>query len=705
MNEVKIAKSAGFCFGVQKAVERVYDMIGQKKKIAILGELIHNKSVTDDIQRCGVLTVENPKDCPKGYTLVIRTHGVGENTEIEARNAADEVIDLTCPYVKAIHNIAEQSSREGKMVIIVGDETHPEVLGIKGRAGDNCRVINSEAEANNLLADGVCVVAQTTINRDHFEKIAEIIKKNCTRVQIHDTICASTKKRQTEADELSRECDVMFVIGGKKSSNTKKLYEICKKNCLNTYFIESFEEIPQDINYKNKKIGITAGASTPQGIIGEVANTMEENKINSELSFEEAMEQTLKTLNTGDIVEGTVVEVTPTEVIVDLGFKSDGIITASELTDNPDAKPSDIVKVGDTIEVFVIGVNDGEGKTLLSKKKLDAIAGYKKLEEALENGTIMSGKVISVVGGGIIVSVEGSRVFVPARQASDRYTEDLSVFMDQTVNLRITEINARRKRITGSIRSVLVEQKKALTEAFWAEAEVGKKYTGVVKSIMPFGVFVDIGGVDGLVHISELSWSRIKSPAEVVSVGDSIEVYIKDINEETKKISLGFKKAEDNPWVIAQNKFNLGDVVECKVVRFMPFGAFVELIPGVDGLIHISQIALKRVEKVEDELKIGQMVEAKITELNWETKRISLSIKALLTPPEPEVKEDEPAEEKPQPVEEFAPVDIEAVGEKLEEEAKAQEAETKAEEIAEATLDTSDKEESDAEEKTEEQFL
>lgn len=557
------------------------------------------------------VTIDDALQCPPGATLVIRTHGVGRETVLLAQRTAREVIDLTCPYVKAIHKIVSEQSANGKHIVIAGDKNHPEVLGICGWAEGGAHVVGTPQEAAALHLQNVCMVAQTTMNREAFERIAAAVCENCEEAEVHDTICASTKKRQTEADELSKQCDVMFVVGGRSSSNTKKLFDICKRNCAYTYLIENFEEIPQDINYKNKKIGITAGASTPQGSIEEVANTMEENKQNAEVSFEEAMEQTLKTLNTGDVVEGTVVEVRPTEVIVDLGFKSDGIIPASELTDDPEVKPSDIVKPGDVISVFVVGVNDGEGKTLLSKKKLDAIAGFKKLEEALESQAVMSGKVISVVNGGIIVSVEGSRVFVPARQCSDRYTEDLSIFMNQTVDLRVTEINTRRKRIVGSIRSVLVEQKEALAKAFWESAEVGKKYTGVVKSIMPFGVFVDIGGVDGLVHISELSWNRIKSPAEVVSVGDSIEVYIKDINEETKKISLGFKKAEDNPWVSAQNKFNVGDVVSCKVVRFMTFGAFVELIPGVDGLIHISQIAQKRVEKVEDELKIGQVVESK----------------------------------------------------------------------------------------------
>lgn len=655
-NQITVVKSAGFCFGVQKAVSGVYDLLEKGEKLAILGELIHNPTVNADLKARGVLTVESPEDCPKGVSLVIRTHGVSRRVQDAADALGLHIIDLTCPFVKKIHNIVAEQSAQGRQILIIGDEKHPEVRGIMGWCADTPEVISSVEEAQQYASSNVSVVCQTTFNQSNYENIVTILKKNCNDIYFFDTICNATQVRQEEAAEISAKSDIMFVIGGKSSSNTRKLYEICAKHCAHTYHIENFEDIPQDINYKNKKIGITAGASTPSGSIEEVKRHMEEIKTNGEVSFEEALEETLKTLNTGDVVEGVVVDVTPTEVIVDLGFKSDGIIPASELTEDPDVKPADVVKVGETIEVFVVGVNDGEGKTLLSKKKLDAIAGWKKIEDALENETILAGKVVQAVNGGIIVLVEGTRIFVPARQASDRFTPDLNVFVNQNVELRITEINNRRRRVTGSILSVLKEKKKALEEAFWGSAEVGKQYTGIVKSIMPFGAFVDIGGVDGLVHISELSWNRIKDPSEVVAVGDSLEVYIKDINAETKKISLGYKKDEDNPWTIAKSKFNEGDVVSAKVVRFMNFGAFVELIEGVDGLIHISQIANKRIEKPESELKIGQIVEAKITKIDWEAKRISLSIRELL---EPEVVE-EAAEEAAEAVAEEA---VEAVEE------------------------------------------
>jgi len=632
---ITISKSAGFCFGVKKAVDSVYEAIENNENITILGELIHNRQVNDDLQRRGVATIDDVLQCTGGELLVIRTHGVGEAVIEEAKRNAAKVLDLTCPYVKKIHELVRKHSGGGYSVVIVGDAAHPEVLGVKGWCGDasHVYVINSEADAQNIRAEKVCVVAQTTINNKKYENIINIIKTNCQEALIFDTICKSTRTRQQEAEQISAQSDIMLVIGGTESSNTRKLYEICKVNCAETYHIENFEDIPRNIDYKNKKIGITAGASTPLGIIEEVTSKMEENTVvqnSDEMSFAEALEQTLKTLNTGDVVVGTVVEVRPTEVIVDLGFKSDGIIMASELTDDPDVKPSDVVKVGEEISVFVVGVNDHEGKTVLSKKKLDSIAGWKKIEDSLENQTILSGKVIQIVNGGMIVAVEGSRVFVHASQASDRFVEDLEVFMGKTVDLRITEINPRRRRLAGSVRSVLAETKKAASEKFWAEAAVGMKYTGTVRSIMPFGAFIDLGGIDGLVHISELSWNRIKTPAEVVSVGDVVEVYIKELDAEKKKISLGYKRTEDNPWAVAQSKFNVGDVVKAKVVRFMTFGAFVELLPGVDGLIHISQIANRRIGKPADELEIGQEIEAKITEVNWETRRISLSIRALL---------------------------------------------------------------------------
>ena len=485
-------------------------------------------------------------------------------------------------------------------------------------------------------------MAQTTLNVKEWANIVKSLKKVCTNADIFDTICSATKDRQKEADELSRNSDMMIVIGGKESSNTRKLFEISKRNCKHTYHIETFEDLPQEKTYN--KIGITAGASTPGSIIEEVVKAMSENLKNEENFAELFAQYESKTLNNGDIVEGTVVEVRNNEVIVDLGgFKYNGQLAADQLTDDPALKPSDVVKEGDTIKVYVVGVNDAEGKVVLSRKKLVAMESWNKIKEAYESGETLEGKIIKAVKGGVIALTDGSQVFIPARQASGRFVQDLQSLVGTTVNYKIIEIDERRRRVIGSVRVILEAARKEKEEKFWAEAEVGKKYQGTVKSLTSFGAFVDIGGVDGLVHISELSWNKIKHPSEVVKEGDVLDVYIKDLNRETKKISLGFKKIEDNPWTIAQSKINVGDVVKCKIVRMMPFGAFAEIMPNVDGLIHISQIADRRIGKPEDVLTIGEEVEAKVTDLNWDEKKISLSIRALIPTPEKEeeVKEEE----------------------------------------------------------------
>lgn len=650
---ITVAKTAGFCYGVKRAVDNVYKQAAEGRKIATLGPVIHNPQVIADLEHRGVIVCGAVSDIPEGYTAVIRAHGVPQRVydELEGR----EYIDLTCPFVSKIHKIVNEHYKKGYKIVIVGDKNHPEVIGINGWCGDSALIINSPDEQidENLSNYDVCIVAQTTIKREIFVQTVQILKKTCKSTLIFDTICSATRDRQEEAVQLAKASDMMLVVGGRESSNTRKLFEISKQYCDNTYHIETYEEIPQKSTYK--KIGITAGASTPVSIIEEVVKAMSENLKNEE-SFAELFEQYEgKALSNGDIIDGTVVEVRSNEVIVDLGgFKYNGQLAADQLSDDPSLKPSDVVKEGDTIKVYVVGVNDGEGKVVLSRKKLVAMESWNKIKAAYESGEILEGKIIKAVKGGLIALTEGSQVFIPARQASERFVQDLQSFVDTTVQYRIIEIDERRKRVIGSVRVILEEKKKAAEEAFWASAEVGKRYHGTVKSLTNFGAFVDIGGVDGLVHISELSWNKIKHPSEVVKEGDVLDVYIKDLNPETKKISLGFKKAEDNPWVIAQTKIHKGDVVKCKIVRMLPFGAFAEIIPNVDGLIHISQIADRRIGKPEDVLTIGQEVEAKVTDVNWDEKKISLSIRELIAPSaeKTETKEEEekaPEEDKAAP--------------------------------------------------------
>ncbi len=662
---IKIAETAGFCYGVKRAVDKTYEEINNNPgTVSTLGHLIHNRQVVEDLERHGVKAYDEVSDIPPNDTVIIRAHGVKKSVIDEL--AGRKFIDLTCPFVSKIHKIVNEHSQKGYKILIVGDENHPEVIGINGWCGGNAIITYDE---NFVLPEKyaekpICIVAQTTINKKVFVQIVQNVKNTCKMVVVFDTICSATKNRQEEAYELSAESDIMFVIGGKQSSNTKKLYQIARGQCSETYFIESFEDIPQNINLKNKKIGITAGASTPARTIEEVFTTMEE-KIKNEESFAELFEQSeSKTLNNGDIVDATVVEVRNNEVIVDLGgFKYNGQLAEDQLSDDPYLKTSDIVKVGDKIKVYVVGVNDAEGKVVLSRKKLVAMESWNKMKEAFENKEIVEGKIIKVVRGGVIALANDSQVFIPARQASLRYVQDLETLLNTTVKMRLIELDERRKRVVGSVRAILEEEKKATEDKFWAAAEIGKEYTGVVKSITSFGAFVDLGGIDGLVHISELSWNKIKHPSEVVKEGDTLTVYIKDINPETKKISLGYKKAEDNPWVIAKSKINIGDVIKCKIVRMMPFGAFAEIMPNVDGLIHISQIADRRIGRPEDVLTIGEEVEAKVIDLDWDANKISLSIRALIAPEEEETaapEEETAAPEVPaEPVEENVPVDIE----------------------------------------------
>lgn len=659
---IKVAKTAGFCYGVKRAVDKVYETVDAgNMKIATLGPIIHNAQVVEDLEQKGVKAYESVAEIPMDTAVVIRTHGVKKAVfdELSGR----EYIDLTCPFVKKIHKIVSEHYEKGYTILIVGNENHPEVVGINGWCDDSAIITYDESFRfpEELSENPICIVAQTTINKNVFVQIVQNVKNACKTVVVFDTICSATKDRQEEAYDLSKESDVMFVVGGKASSNTRKLYEIASTTCPETYFIETYEDIPQSIYLKNKKVGITAGASTPARTIEEVFTTMDE-KIRNEESFAELFERyESKTLNNGDIVDATVVEVRNTEVIVDLGgFKYNGQLATDQLSDDPYLKASDIVKPGDTIKVYVVGVNDAEGKVVLSRKKLIQMESWNKMKEAFENKEVLDAKIIKTVRGGVIALANDSQVFIPARQASLRYVQDLETLLNTNVKIRLIEIDDRRKRVVGSVRVLLEEEKNAAMEKFWADAEVGKEYTGTVKSLTSFGAFVDIGGVDGLVHISELSWNKIKHPSEVVKEGDVLKVYIKDINEETKKISLGYKKAEDNPWAIAKEKIHVDDVVKCKIVRMMPFGAFAEIIPNVDGLIHISQIADKRIGKPEDVLSIGEEVEAKVVEIDWETNKISLSIRALIAPPvEEEPKEEAAPEEPVAPVEENVPVDIE----------------------------------------------
>ena len=537
---ITVAKSAGFCFGVKRAVEAL-EIESQKSPVSTLGPIIHNDDVVNKFSKLGVHSIDDISELTDNTRLAIRTHGVGKDTITIIEKNNIDYMDLTCPFVKKIHKIVSEKHDEGYKIIIVGDKKHPEVVGINGWCDNDGIIVLDESELEGQVEfdDRVCVVSQTTLDRKTFEKIIKFLKNTCKEPLVFDTICSATNERQVEAAHIAKQVDMMIVIGGKHSSNTNKLYAICKEQCDNTIKIENFEDFPQNINIP-KKIGITAGASTPSWIIKEVVTNMEE-MMNGEFAKEfEEYEKSLITLHTGDIVKGTVMGVAEKGVSIDLGYKSDGFVPAAEVTEDTSADIKDIVKIGDVVDVFVVRVNDVEGEVTLSMKKLEAMKGQKEIEEAFESKAILEGKVTQVVNGGVIVLSKGARVFVPVSQASDRFLADPSVLVDTMVQFRIIDIKkqGRRSKIVGSVKSVLKEQKEVLSTQFWADAEVGKKYEGVVKSITNFGVFVDIGGVDGLIHISELSWSKIKHPSEVVKVGDVVETYILEMDKEKNKISL-----------------------------------------------------------------------------------------------------------------------------------------------------------------------
>ncbi len=647
---VILAESAGFCYGVRRAVELARETAAETGRCWMLGDLIHNTHVVEQLRALGVQKAESVETLQPGDTVIIRSHGESKQVLDRLEDKGVRCVDATCPNVRRIQTLAAEAEAEGRTPVIIGDAAHPEVAGIASRCGHPLVFGGPEAVESWLEQDPkaretpVTVVAQTTCIRELFETSWKIVKKECTNAKKFDTICTATHKRQSEAAILAAKADVMVVVGDRKSANTKHLTEICKESCPRVVQIENADELPPDFFSGCSVAGLTAGASTPAGIIKEVYAAMsEEIKAveSNEESFEELLNQSFKTLNTGEKVTGIVTAITPTEVQVDVGAKQAAYIKFSELSDDPNAKPEDVVKVGDEIETYIVRVNDVEGYAELSKKRLDAVKVWENIEQAVEEKTVMEGTVTEENKGGIVVSVKGVRVFVPASQSGQPRGADLSAMKGQKVQLRVTEVNRARRRVVGSIRSVSDEARRAAQEEIWANIEVGKRYTGTVKSMTSYGVFVDIGGVDGMVHISELSWSRIKTPSEVCKVGDTMEVYVISFDPEKRKISLGVKDHNVDPWQVFMDKYSVGDVASVRIVKLMTFGAFAEVVPGVDGLIHISQIADRRIEKPEDVLAENQIVDVKITAVDEERKKISLSIRALLAPSVEEPVEDE----------------------------------------------------------------
>ena len=651
---VTVAKSAGFCFGVNRAVELVEQAADQGKHVVTLGPIIHNRHAVAHFEEKGVKVITAPEEAQPGDTVIIRSHGVTRGVVQQLETQGVEIIDATCPFVKRIHDIVSKAEEEGRLPVIIGTRTHPEVEGIAGWC-TRCEIFETPEELQEWAKNGkidknlpICMVCQTTSTEYLWNLCVNFAKKQFTNLKIFDTICKATESRQSEAANLSTICQAMVVVGDTHSSNTGRLAMICREHCDKVVLVDNASELNPSFFHGVSDVGITAGASTPAWIIKEVNKTMSEItnvEAVQEENFAELLEQSIKTLNTGDKVLGIVTGIGTTEVQVDLGTKHAGYIPYDEVSADPSVKPEDILKVGDEIEVFVVRVNDQEGTCQLSKKKLDGMKVWDEMATWCEEKATVEGTITEENKGGLVANVKGIRVFIPASQSGIAKGGDMTGMVGKTVEMKISEVNRARRRVIGSIRAVNAESRKAAQEKIWNEIQEGAKYHGTVKSLTSYGAFVDIGGVDGMVHVSELSWNRIKTPAEVVSVGDEIDVYVISFDAEKRKISLGYKTAEMNPWNQFMTNYNVGDVVDAKIVKLMTFGAFAEIIPGVDGLIHISQIADKRIGKPEDVLSEGQEVQVKITDVDAENKRISLSIRVLLeAAAEEEETEEAPAE-------------------------------------------------------------
>ena len=707
--QILVARHAGFCFGVERAVEMALRAADPAHPVYTLGEIIHNPAVVADLSAKNILPVSPDKwdQLPSGSTLIIRSHGAGPEIMECCSEKGIRVIDATCPFVLRIHKIVREASEEGRTIFIAGEPHHPEVLGICGWARGNATVL-PDAQAARMLPyflPPACLVAQTTQQRETFEQICSALQDRCADIQVYDTICDTTAQRQQEAAEIAAKCSVMLVVGGESSSNTQKLARICEKSCKCTYSVENPGQLVLEKIRSNDIIGIVAGASTPQWMIREVVTRMNElEKTTAETtevvansapveaaqaesteaaqavtaeaekpeaappaqaetaaveepsaeiaeandsadSFAEAFEKTLVRIRNGQVLTGTVVQITDSEVCVNIGYKSDGFIPRNEFSSDPDVNPLDVVKVGDSIEVEVTKVNDGEGNVLLSRKSVES----KKLWEELLTEAETEGKVFDAVGkevvkGGLIASINGVRAFVPASHVSTKYVENLSDFVGQPMKLSVIEVDKSRKRIVASQKNVLLAEMEAEKKQKWSALEVGSKLNGVVRRLTDFGAFVDIGGIDGLVHVTDVAWGRVKHPSDVLKIGQQIEVLVLNVDVEKERVSLGYKQLQPKPWTMAGEKYPVGSIVEGKVVRIVPFGAFVALEPTIDGLIHISQISVRRIAKVEDEINVGDVVRCKVLDVNPEAKRISLSRKEVILEENPEIAEQLSAE-------------------------------------------------------------
>lgn len=648
---ITVAENAGFCFGVRRATGFLEEALASPDsgRVLTLGHIIHNDVYLSDIARRGAQCIgyddldDLCRDIKSGerITLVIRAHGELFDVVKRLEALADEYPNFTlhngtCPYVEKVRRIASENSGPSRAFILIGAEEHPEVRGIMSCSDGLGYVFRNEEELEAFLETDeaeklhdmtVAVAAQTTQKLSLWKKSLEKIKKVYTNALIFDTICSVTEKRQTEAERLAAKSDITIVIGSAESSNSRKLCEITSGVCPRVIFVGTADDVKGLRIPDGTKISVTAGASTPDSVIQEVCRRMSE-QMNE--NFAELLESSMKTLNTGEVVEGIITSVSNNEIHVDLGTKTTGVIVHDKATSDPQAKLEELYHVGDKIVAKVVKVSDIDGIATLDKTRVDADKNWDRIVAAEESGEILEGKIVEAVRGGVVINIDSVKVFIPASLTGVARGGELLPLVGTTQRVKIIEIKKERKRAVASIRAVLREERRAKEEAFWSTLEVGQEFDGEVRGLTTYGAFVDLGGVDGMVHNTELSWRRIKHPSEVVSVGDVIHVYIKDIDRERRRISLGYKTDDMNPWTVFTSKYAEGDVASVRIVSLLQFGAFAEIVPGVDGLIHISQITDHRIEKPSEILSVGDVADARITAIDYDNHKVSLSIRALM---------------------------------------------------------------------------
>ena len=691
MKTIIRAPHSGFCFGVKQAIEKAEDAAKQceGQNIYSRGSLIHNKNVTEQLHQKGVVVIETLDQIRSGETVIVRSHGEPKSFYEEAAKRNLLVVDATCPYVKRIHDHVQRAYQQGKKIVIVGDPNHPEVIGVNGWCENSALVISNAQEAEQVRENNLFVVAQTTIQKETLDEVTQIFQKNRLQIEIENTICNATTERQRGCEETAKQVDLMLIVGDHQSSNTKKLFEIAQKYCPETYFVENITDLPLKKIQKYNKIGVAAGASTPESAIEEVISNMSDKITdNNELSMNDFMDYIDKSIRLprgGEMVTGTIHQVTDKEIIVNLGCKKDGIIPKEEVKMEPDQKLTELFHVGDEIHAKVIKTDDGDGSILLSRKKLEAVEHWDEINKAYEERTLIDVNVLRQVNGGVIAAYKEVQGFIPLSQLSDKFVEDSAEFVGRTLSVRVSRVDQRRGKAVFSRKAYLQEEKQKLMEEIWNTIEVGDIVEGAVMRFTDYGAFVDIGGIDGLLHISEISWGKLKHPQEVLKIGQTIQVKVLSMNSEKGKISLGLKQTQPEPWAVIDEKYQVGDIVEGKVVQIKEYGCFVELEPGLDGLVHISEVNHKRIGNINDEFSVGDIVKAKILEIDKENKRISLSIKETIEPPifEEEVTPAEAAPEAaPEVVEEAAPEVVEEAAPEVAEEAAPEAAPEVVEEAA-----------------------